>query len=157
MINLWNYHVQISQLSVLAFHSLSARFIFLALAFLSCPRVSFFAGFLESWPAIRTILLLEGCDASILLDYRAVTTPFGIALGIGISSAYDENSPTALIVEGVFNAASSGILIYMALVDLLAADFINSSRMRKNGTLQLCSYVALLLGIGAMSLIAKWA
>jgi zinc transporter 1/2/3 len=100
--------------------------------------------------------LLEGCDASIVLDYRAVTTPFGIALGIGFSSAYDENSPTTLIV-GVFNATSSGILIYMALVDLLAADFINSSQMRKNGMLQLCSYVALLLGIGAMSLIAKWA
>lgn len=89
--------------------------------------------------------------------FFAVTTPFGIALGIGISSAYNENSPTALIVEGLFNAASSGILIYMALVDLLAADFINSSRMQKNGSLQLCSYVALLLGIGAMSLIAKWA
>lgn len=93
----------------------------------------------------------------LMTFFFAVTTPFGIALGIGISSAYDENSPTALIVEGVFNAASSGILIYMALVDLLAADFINSSRMRKNGALQLCSYVSLLLGIGAMSLIAKWA
>jgi hypothetical protein len=54
--------------------ALSARFIFL-LPFLSCPhfsypRVSFFVGFQESWPAIRTILLLEGwiTDASILLD-----------------------------------------------------------------------------------------
>lgn len=93
----------------------------------------------------------------LMTFFFAVTTPFGIALGIGISSAYNENSPTALIVEGVFNAASSGILIYMALVDLLAADFINSSRMKQNGTLQLCSYVALLLGIGSMSLIAKWA
>lgn len=93
----------------------------------------------------------------LMTFFFAVTTPFGIALGIGISSAYNENSPTALIVEGVFNSASSGILIYMALVDLLATDFINSSRMKKNGTLQLCSYIALLLGIGAMSLIAKWA
>ena len=92
----------------------------------------------------------------LMTFFFAVTTPFGIALGIGISSAYDENSPTTLIV-GVFNATSSEILIYMALVDLLAADFINSSRMRKNGTLQLCSYVALLLGIGAISLLAKWA
>jgi zinc transporter 1/2/3 len=52
-----------------------------------------------------------------------LTTPVGIGIGIAISSVYDENSPTALIVEGVFNAASAGILIYMALVDLLAADF----------------------------------
>lgn len=93
----------------------------------------------------------------LMTFFFAMTTPFGIALGIGISSAYNENSPTALIVEGVFNAASSGILIYMALVDLLAADFINSSRMKRSGALQLYAYVALLLGVGAMSLIAKWA
>lgn len=93
----------------------------------------------------------------LMTFFFAVTTPFGIALGIGISSAYNENSPTALIVEGVFNSASSGILIYMALVDLLAADFINSSRMQNNGALQLCAYVALLMGVGAMSLIANWA
>ncbi|KAL5977512.1 hypothetical protein ACLOJK_021859 [Asimina triloba] len=55
---------------------------------------------------------------------------------IAISSFYDENSPKSLIVEGVFNAASSGILIYMAFVDLLAADFMNP-RMQNKGKLQL--------------------
>ncbi|MED6123439.1 Zinc transporter 9 [Stylosanthes scabra] len=57
--------------------------------------------------------------------FFSLTTPVGIAIGIGISCVYDDNSPTAFIVEGVFNAASTGILIYMALVDLLAADFMN--------------------------------
>ncbi|CAK8566978.1 unnamed protein product [Lathyrus sativus] len=88
--------------------------------------------------------------------FFALTTPIGIGIGIGISSVYDENSPTALIVEGVFNAASAGILIYMALVDLLAADFMNP-RMQKSGSLRLGCNVSLLLGAGAMSLIAKWA
>ncbi|THU68663.1 hypothetical protein C4D60_Mb08t06230 [Musa balbisiana] len=63
---------------------------------------------------------------------------------------------TALIVEGVFNAASAGILVYMALVDLLAADFTNP-RMQSNGRLQLGAHLALLLGAGLMSLIAIWA
>ncbi|CAL5203503.1 unnamed protein product [Lathyrus oleraceus] len=88
--------------------------------------------------------------------FFALTTPVGIGIGIGISSVYDENSPTALIVEGIFNAASAGILIYMALVDLLAADFMNP-RMQKSGTLRLGCNISLLLGAGAMSLIAKWA
>ncbi|XP_058754036.1 zinc transporter 8-like [Vicia villosa] len=88
--------------------------------------------------------------------FFALTTPIGIGIGIGISSVYDENSPTALIVEGIFNAASAGILIYMALVDLLAADFMNP-RMQKSGSLRLGCNVSLLLGAGAMSLIAKWA
>ncbi|KAL5739609.1 hypothetical protein ACOSQ2_028789 [Xanthoceras sorbifolium] len=76
--------------------------------------------------------------------------------GIGISNVYDENSPTALIVEGVFNAASAGILIYMSLVDLLAADFMNP-KMQANLRLQIWSNISLLLGAGCMSLLAKWA
>lgn len=86
----------------------------------------------------------------------SVTTPMGIAVGIGISSTYNENSPTALIVEGLFDAVSSGILIYMALVDLIATDFLGE-RMTSSGRLQLWCYSALFLGAGAMSLLAKWA
>ncbi|CAL0333080.1 unnamed protein product [Lupinus luteus] len=88
--------------------------------------------------------------------FFALTTPVGIAIGIGIGTSYNETSPTSLIVEGVFNAASSGILIYMALVDILAADFMNP-RMLQNGSLQFGAYLSLLIGAGCMSLIAKWA
>ena len=72
---------------------------------------------------------------------------------------YTDNSPTALIVEGTFNALAAGILIYMALVDLLAADFMNP-RLQSNLRIQLGSNVSLLLGlvqVGCMALIAKWA
>ena len=40
----------------------------------------------------------------------------------------------ALIVNGVFNGTSAGILLYMALVDLIAIDFF-SARMRAAGPL----------------------
>nr|GME13267.1 zinc transporter 5-like [Ipomoea batatas] len=108
---------------------------------------------------------LGGCIAQAKFKTRAVaimafffslTTPIGIAIGLGITNVYDENSPTALIVEGILNSASAGILIYMALVDLLAADFMNP-RMQNNGKLQLGANVSLLLGAGCMSLLAKWA
>ena len=88
--------------------------------------------------------------------FFSLTTPVGIAIGIGISSTYDENSPTALIVEGMFNAASAGILIYMALVDLLAADFMNP-KLLSNGILQVGASVSVLLGAALMSLLAIWA
>lgn len=88
--------------------------------------------------------------------FFSLTTPVGIAIGIGISNVYDENSPTALIVEGIFNAASAGILIYMSLVDLLAADFM-SSKLQNNGRLQVGVNLSLLFGAGCMSLLAKWA
>lgn len=92
----------------------------------------------------------------VMAVFFSLTAPVGIALGIAISSVYDDASSTALIVEGVFNAASAGILVYMALVDLLAADFTNP-RMQSNGRLQLGAHLALLLGAGLMSLIAIWA
>ncbi|KAG8387085.1 hypothetical protein BUALT_Bualt03G0216700 [Buddleja alternifolia] len=108
---------------------------------------------------------LGGCITQAKFNSRAVatmalffslTTPVGIAIGIGISNIYSETSSTALIVEGVFNSASAGILIYMALVDLLSADFM-SPRMQNNGKLQLWANASLLLGAGCMSLLAKWA
>ncbi|URE31789.1 zinc transporter [Musa troglodytarum] len=92
----------------------------------------------------------------IMAVFFSLTAPIGISLGIAISSGYDETSSTVLIVQGIFNAASAGILIYMSLVDLLAADFKNP-RMQSNGRLQLGAHLALLLGAGLMSLLARWA
>ncbi|CBI34138.3 unnamed protein product, partial [Vitis vinifera] len=94
--------------------------------------------------------------ATIMGLFFSLTTPVGIGIGIGISQVYDENSSTALIIEGIFNAASAGILIYMALVDLLAADFM-SPKMQTNEMLKVMANISLLLGAGCMSLIAKWA
>ncbi len=61
----------------------------------------------------------------------------------------------ALIVEGVFDSVSGGILVYMSLVDLIAADFL-SKRMRCNQQLQILSYITLLSGCFAMSALAIW-
>ncbi|RZC48276.1 hypothetical protein C5167_041217 [Papaver somniferum] len=108
---------------------------------------------------------LGGCITQAKFDTKyvawmcaffALTTPGGIAVGIGITNVYSETSPTALIVQGVMNAAAAGILIYMSLVDLLAAIFMDP-KLQENSMLQFSSYVSLLLGAGAMSLIAKWA
>ncbi|XP_068342816.1 zinc transporter 8-like [Pyrus communis] len=93
---------------------------------------------------------------AIMSLFFSLTTPVGIVIGIGISKFYDGSSPTVLIMEGVFNAASAGILIYMSLVDLLAADFMKP-KMQSNGKLQAGAYISLLLGAGCMSLLAKWA
>ncbi|KAI4338967.1 hypothetical protein MLD38_023965 [Melastoma candidum] len=46
--------------------------------------------------------------------------------------------------------------LFMSLLDLLSADFMNP-RMQRNGRLQLWSNVSLLFGAGCMSLLAKWA
>lgn len=90
---------------------------------------------------------------SIMILFFSLTTPTGIAVGMGISTIYNENSPTALVVQGFLLAASAGILTYMALVDLLAADFMNP-KILSNFRLQFGSSFALLLGASVMSLMA---
>ncbi|KAJ6806419.1 zinc transporter 8-like [Iris pallida] len=80
-----------------------------------------------------------------MILFFSLTAPIGIAIGVGISTAYNENSPVALIVQGILNASASGILIYMALVDLLAADFMNP-RVKSKGWLQLAPNTSLLVG-----------
>ncbi|PWA70952.1 zinc/iron permease [Artemisia annua] len=93
---------------------------------------------------------------TVMVFFFSVTTPFGIALGIALSKTYKENSPSALITVGLLNASSAGLLIYMALVDLLAADFMGP-KLQGSIKLQIKAYAAVLLGAGGMSLMSKWA
>ncbi|KAL1205213.1 Zinc transporter 6 [Cardamine amara subsp. amara] len=93
----------------------------------------------------------------------AVTTPLGIVLGMVIFSltGYDDQNPNALIMEGLLGSLSSGILIYMALVDLIALDFFHNKMLTSAGEsgsrLKKLCFVALVLGSASMSLLALWA
>ncbi|XVE79833.1 hypothetical protein DITRI_Ditri14bG0088300 [Diplodiscus trichospermus] len=89
----------------------------------------------------------------------SVTTPVGIVLGMIVFSVtgYNDSSPNALIMEGVLGALSSGILIYMALVDLIALDFFHNKLMASQMWLKKASFVALVLGSTSMSILALWA
>jgi zinc transporter 1/2/3 len=48
----------------------------------------------------------------------AITTPVGIAVGLGIRNTYNPNSTTASIVSGVMDSLSAGILLYTGLVEV---------------------------------------
>lgn len=89
----------------------------------------------------------------------SVTTPLGIMLGMLVFSVtgYDDSSPNALILEGLLGSLSSGILIYMALVDLIAADFFQNKLMTSLHWMKKCCYIALVLGSASMSVLAIWA
>ncbi|XP_020087657.1 zinc transporter 6 [Ananas comosus] len=89
----------------------------------------------------------------------AVTTPMGIVLGMIIFylTGYDDSNPNALILEGLLGSLSSGILVYMALVDLIALDFFHNKTMSSSPRLKKASYIALVLGSASMSVLALWA
>lgn len=60
-----------------------------------------------------------------------LSTPISIAIGLGVRNAYTPGSQTALIVNGVFDSISAGILIYTGLVELMAHEFMFSPSMRR--------------------------
>ncbi|KAK9818908.1 hypothetical protein WJX81_004195 [Elliptochloris bilobata] len=84
----------------------------------------------------------------------ALSTPLGVAIGLGVQATYSDHSPISLGVQGVFDSVSAGILIYMALVDLIAVDFVEAKRPLRA---KVVGYAALFFGAFCMGLLAIWA
>ncbi|QQK45525.1 Zip-domain-containing protein [Penicillium digitatum] len=55
------------------------------------------------------------------------TTPLGQAIGLVLHNLYDPASATGLLMVGITNAISSGLLLFAGLVELLAEDFLSES------------------------------
>ena len=86
------------------------------------------------------------------------STPIAIAVGLGVRKTYPPGSQTTLIVNGVFDSVSAGILIYTGLVELMAHEFMFSHAMRKASLKVVLSAFGLMcLGAALMALLGKWA
>lgn len=114
----------------------------------------FFEGFALGGCVAEAKLTPRG--SAMMAFFFTITTPIGVAVGTAIASSYNSYSVAALVAEGVLDSLSAGILVYMALVDLIAADFL-SKKMSVDFKLQIVSYCFLFLGAGMMSALAIWA
>jgi len=87
-----------------------------------------------------------------------ISTPTAIAIGLGVRNSYPPESATTLVVNGVFDSISAGILIYTGLVELMAHEFMFSNVMRKASLkVVLSAFGCMCLGAGLMALLGKWA
>lgn len=94
----------------------------------------------------------------ILAIAYGISTPIAIAVGLGVRKTYPPEGRTTLIVNGVFDSISAGILIYTALVELMAHEFMFSRSMRKAPIhVVLAAFGLLCLGALLMALLGKWA
>ncbi|KAJ8114070.1 hypothetical protein ONZ43_g4996 [Nemania bipapillata] len=94
----------------------------------------------------------------ILVIAFGTTAPIGQAIGLGAHNTYDPNSAFGLIIVGVFNAISSGLLIYAALVDLLAEDFLSEESGRVMTTKdKKVAFTYVLAGAVGMSIVGAFA
>ncbi|KAI3438305.1 hypothetical protein D9Q98_000739 [Chlorella vulgaris] len=88
----------------------------------------------------------------------AVTTPIGIAIGIGMRESFNQNSTTTLMVEGIFDSVSTGILIYVVLVELINPLLTQSVWLRSRPWwLQCLAFLSFWGGITVMAVIGNWA
>ncbi|KAF9108192.1 high-affinity Zn(2+) transporter zrt1 [Mortierella sp. GBA35] len=79
----------------------------------------------------------------------SLTTPFGVLIGIGVSNTYQSDSVTALLTEGTLDAISTGILLYMGYVTLLAVEFnLDSELLRQSSRVKSWCFFALWTGAG---------
>ncbi|KAI0839971.1 Zinc/iron permease [Hypoxylon sp. FL0890] len=94
----------------------------------------------------------------LLVFAFGTTAPIGQAIGLAARNTYDPNSAFGLIIVGVFNSISSGLLIYAALVDLLAEDFL-SEESRHTLTMKdkKIAFLYVLLGATGMSIVGAFA
>ncbi|KAG1767024.1 ZIP-like iron-zinc transporter [Suillus placidus] len=87
-----------------------------------------------------------------------ITTPIGIAAGLGVQNTYNPGSTTASIVSGVLDSLSAGILLYTGLVELLAHEFIFNKEMITGSNGHVAYAVScMLLGCGIMAFLGRWA
>ncbi|ORY62619.1 zinc-regulated transporter 2 [Pseudomassariella vexata] len=94
----------------------------------------------------------------VLVVAFGTTAPIGQAIGLITRNAYDPNSAFGLIIVGVFNAISAGLLIYASTVDLLAEDFLSEEA---NETLsekeKITAFCYVLAGATGMSIVGAFA
>lgn len=87
-----------------------------------------------------------------------ITTPIGQAIGLAVHSLYDPESQFGLLMVGIVNAISAGLLIYAGLVQLLAEDFLSDrSYVDLRGRRRLEASGAVVCGSLLMALVGVWA
>lgn len=86
------------------------------------------------------------------------TTPLGQAIGLGVHNLYDPAGEAGLLMVGIMNAVSSGLLLFAGLVELLAEDFLSERSygvLRGRRRIEACASVV--AGAGLMALVGAWA
>jgi zinc transporter 1/2/3 len=92
-----------------------------------------------------------------MVMFYTLTTPIGVAIGIGINSSFSENSHDSLLTQGILDALSAGILLYDSLVNILGVHFKTTQFMESSSLVQGLQITTLWIGTGIMALVGRWA
>lgn len=98
-----------------------------------------------------------------LASLFAFITPIGMAIGIGVLHKFNGKDRSTLLAIGTLDALSAGILVWVGLVEMWAADWMTGAHGKRPEladanllTVGLAGF-ALVAGMALMSLLGKWA
>ncbi|CEI69884.1 hypothetical protein FVEN_g7253 [Fusarium venenatum] len=98
-----------------------------------------------------------------LASLFAFITPIGMAIGIGVLQKFNGNDKSTLVAIGTLDAVSAGILMWVGLVEMWAADWMTGGHGHKaeladaNILTTSLAFLGLVAGLVVMSLLGKWA
>ena len=87
----------------------------------------------------------------------AITTPIGMAIGIGVLSEFNGNDPSTIIAIGTLNAFSAGILLWIGVTEMWFKEWFYGPLARAGPVKTVVGFLGLVAGLVITSLIGKWA
>jgi zinc transporter 1/2/3 len=95
----------------------------------------------------------------LLASAFALVTPIGMAIGLGALHRFNGNDPSTVVALGTLDALSAGILAWVGIVEMLAADWVMPcGEMVDAGALVTgLGFTGLVAGMALMSFLGKWA
>ena len=103
----------------------------------------------------------SGLGNKVVLLFAAIysiSTPIGIAVGIGVRESLDTSSPAMLYTVGLLDAIAAGALIYLSLADHMNALRVHAKWMRRSTpATQVACFAAFYIGATVMLVLAIWA
>ena len=87
----------------------------------------------------------------------ALTTPIGMAIGIGVLNSFNGNDPATLIAIGTLDALSAGVLIWVGVVEMWAHDWVFGDMARAGPLHTGLGLGGLVSGMVLMNVLGKWA
>ena len=87
-----------------------------------------------------------------------LTTPLGMVIGIAARNTYNARSVTSIVVIGILESMSSGLLMYNTYAELMASEINHNPKFHaKSASMRTWSLIAVYLGAAAMAVIGFWA
>ena len=99
---------------------------------------------------------IASANSIFMIVAYSSTTPLGIGIGMIINAFGDPESFTSILVQGLFQGLAGGMLIYVALIQIIAEEFSKKSDLQSLWQ-KLAMHMALIVGAAGMCIIAIWA